>query len=186
MRKILFSRNSECIQPIRELVMKQKHRTLVLWALDCAPRFLKIYERKYPQETRLQEAIDSARAWACGDIKMPVAKKAILAAHKAAREAECNPAAQAAARAIGHAAATVHVETHALGIVFYGLSACVYANDLEDADSLVERELEWFYERLLYWEMNVDRVRQKWAPFLLREDEINKEKALYERKKKKL
>jgi len=93
--------------------------------------------------------LETAAAWARGDVKMPVAKKAIHAAHNAANAVEGDYAAQAAARAAGHAAATVHVETHALGLVFYGLTAFIYAADPNEADDIIEKELKWFYDRLI-------------------------------------
>lgn len=178
MRKLLFSRESDCIQPLRCLVEQQKHRTLVAWALDCAPRILEIFETRVPDEPRPRQALQTARDWAEGRVKMPVAKKAIHAAHAAATEAENDPAAQAAARAAGHAAATVHVETHALGLVFYGLTAVVYATPESERDTAVQATLVWFYERLLHWQAHIDEVDTPWAEFLLREDVPNKEKLL--------
>lgn len=182
MKKLLFTRESECIQPIRELIEKQKHRTLAMWAVDCAGRVLAIFEERYPQDKRPYEAIMAAQAWMRGDIKMPVAKKAILAAHNAATEVEHDPAACAAARAMGHAAASVHVETHALGLIFYGLTAYVYSMDPKDVDDVVKKECKWFYDRLLYWEVNIDKVDTTWAPFLLNDNAPNKEKLLREKK----
>ncbi len=178
MRKMLYTRDSECIQPIRELIEVQKHRTLVMWVFDCAPRVLSIFEKEYPEETRPREAIETAKAWARGEVKMPAAKAAILAADKAATEAEACPAAQAAACAVGHAAATVHVETHALGLVCYGLTAFVYAAESESADDVVVRECEWFLDRLRFWAINIERIETTWAPFLLRDDVPNKEQLL--------
>lgn len=186
MRKILFSRDSECIRPIRALIEQQKHRTLVAWAFDCAPHVLEVYERQYPHDARPREALETAKAWAKGRVKMPAAKKAIHAAHHAAAEAEGCPAAQAAARAVGHAAATVHVETHALGLVFYGLTAFVYDASTSDYDDIVKRECGLFYERLLYWQEHIDHSDMRWAEFLLREDVPNKEKLLEEKQKKKV
>lgn len=178
MRKLLFSRESECVQPLRSLVEQQNHKTLVLWALDCSPRFLEIFEKDFPNEPRPRELIGIAWQWARGEIKMPAAKKAIHAAHNAAKEAEGYPAAQAAARAVGHAAATIHVETHALGIVFYGLTALVYAESPDDTDAFVQKECDWFYDRLKYWEANYSNVDMTWAPFLTDESAPNKEALL--------
>lgn len=178
MRKVLFSRESECIQPIRSLIEKQTHKTLVLWALDCARRFLDIFEKDFPDETRPRRMIDIAKLWAKGEVKMPVAKKVIHEAHNAATDAEGYPAAQAAARAIGHAAGTIHVETHALGMVFYGLTALVYAEKPENFDDFVNKECDWFLERLKYWETNYDKVETDWATFLLDENRPNKEAML--------
>ncbi len=185
MRKILFTRESECIQPIRALVEQQKHRALVAWAFDCAPRVLAIFERHCPNDPRPRLALETAQAWARGEVKMPAAKRAIHAAHNAATEAESCPAAQAAARAVGHAAATVHVETHALGLIFYGLTAFIYDENTTAYDGIVKRECGLFYDRLMYWQDQIDRVDVPWAGFLLRDDVPNKEKLLREKQEEK-
>ncbi len=75
MKKLLFSKESNCIQPFRKLIEQQKHRTLVAWALDCAPRVLRIFEKEYPEEKRPRQALETAAAWARGEVKVPVAKK---------------------------------------------------------------------------------------------------------------
>jgi hypothetical protein len=185
MKKLLFNRDSACIQPLRELIEMQKHRTLAMWAVDCAEPVLKIFEDRYPQEKRPREAIEAAKAWMRGGIKMPVAKAAIHAAHNAATEVERDAAACAAARAMGHAAATVHVETHALGLVFYGLTAVVYSTDQLTADKAVSEELKRYYDALLFWQNNIDKADITWAPFLLRDGVPNKERLLRQRKEQK-
>lgn len=173
MRKLLFSRSSECIQPLRTLVEQQTHPTLVLWALDCAPAFLNLFEQLVQNDCRPRTALETAAQWARGQVKMPAAKQAIHAAHNAAASAS-NPIAEAAARAVGHAAATVHVETHALGLVFYGLTALVYNSTPEEADKIVDERLDWFYSRLLYWQNFDGTMQMQWAPFLLK-NKPNKE-----------
>lgn len=178
MKKLLVTRESASLQPIRELIEKQKHRTLVLWGIDCAERILAIFEAKYPQDKRPREALEAAQVWARGEIKMPVAKKAAHAAHNAATAVANDPAACAAARAMGHVVGTVHVETHAIGIVMYGITALVYAAAPKVADEVIAEECQWFYDRLLYWEANVDQADTTWAAFLLRDDVPNKERLL--------
>ena len=134
MRKLLVTRESACLQPIRELIEKQKHRTLVMWSIDCAEHILPIFEEKHPHDKRPREAVEAAKAWAHGKIKMPLAKKAAHAAHNAATDVvEADPAACAAARAMGHVVGAVHVETHAIGVVMYGITAFVYAAEQKDA-----------------------------------------------------
>lgn len=176
MKKLLFNRDSDCIQPLRSLIETQKHRTLALWAADCAEPVLTLFEERIVNDNRPREALEAAQKWMRGEIKMPGAKRAIHAAHNAATQAEYDPVACAAARAIGHAAATVHVETHALGLVFYGMTAMVYA-DPAKAEETVRAECARYYERLLYWEENIDKLQRPWALFLLK-DAPNKELAL--------
>ncbi|MEA4869531.1 MAG: hypothetical protein VB062_02700 [Christensenella sp.] len=180
-RKILFTRESECIQPLRQLIERQTHRTLVAWALDCAARPLAFFEERIPKEVRPREAMEISRLWARGEVKMPFARRAILAAHRAAGEAGAiDPRAEAAARAVGHACATIHAETHALGLVFYWLSALFRSAEPEDADRKIQSELRFLTERLLWWEQNPSEWDAPWAVFL-RKDMPNKERLRHER-----
>ncbi len=176
MRKILYDRHSECLQPLRELIENQTHRTLALWALDCAAPMLALFENRVKEDLRPREALITARAWMRGEVKMPEAKRAIHAAHNAATQAKDDIVARSAARAVGHAAATVHVETHALGLPFYGLTALTYL-DPAHAEQAVANEIKRYYDRLLYFQENTDRLNLPWAAFLLK-DAPNKERAL--------
>ena len=61
-------------------------------------------------------------------MKLTEAKKIIKEVQVAAREAEGNPAAQAAARAIGATTATINTVTSSLGLVFYGAASIAYTS----------------------------------------------------------
>ena len=185
LRKILFNRDSECLQPLLTLIEKQKHRTLVLWALEYADELANKFETKYPNETRPREVVNACRAWARGEVKMPFAKKAIHAAHNAATEITDDIVYCSIARAIGQVVATVHVETHAIGGPIYALTALTYESGQDNAQAAIMKECNKLYERLLYWEKNVDTVQMPWAEFLLRDDVPNKEKLLREKKEQK-
>ena len=182
MRRILFNRESDCLQPLLALIEKQKHRTLVLWALEYAEGLADKFQTKYPDESRPREAISACRAWSQGAVKMPVAKKAIHAAHNAATEISDDIVYCSIARAIGQAVSTVHVETHAIGGPLYALTALVYEVGHEKSQEAVTKECDRLYERLLYWEKNVETAGTPWAAFLLRDDVPNKEKLLREKR----
>lgn len=173
MRKLLFSRHTEAIQPIRILITKQKHQTIIQWAMECANIFLNIFEGKIPNDNRPRNSLFKANLWAGGQIKMPEAKRAILDCHKAATDAKAFPAIEAAARAIAHAAASVHVETHAIGLIIYGLTALVYNRE----ESIIEQYLDYFYDRLLHYQDHYDSNDNNWAAFILK-DKPNKEAIL--------
>ncbi len=176
--KILFTRDSESLQELRILITKQKHRTLVMWALDCATVPLAQFERVYPQELRPRKALELAEAWARGKIKMPAAKRAILDAHAAAKEID-DVVCAALCHAIGHAAATVHVETHALGLPFYELTALVLNYGKENYQQPVRDRINEYVQRLLYWQENIEQVDLEWAGFLQENNRPNKEYLLW-------
>ncbi|AEV29566.1 hypothetical protein SpiGrapes_1770 [Sphaerochaeta pleomorpha str. Grapes] len=175
--QLLFSRDSECLQDLMHLIGEQKHRTLVLWAFDCAQAPLTLFEIGHPLETRPRTALQTCQAWARGDVKMPVARKAILACHAVAKE-HTDTVTGLLAHAIGQACSTVHVETHALGLVFYELSAIVYTQGLDGCQMAVEEKIKSYYDRLLYWQGEIEHFEGSWAPFLLDEHTENKEKVL--------
>jgi hypothetical protein len=180
--QILFSRDSECLLELIALIQMQKHRTLVMWALDCAQEPLALFEMNYPNETRPRRALELCEAWAKGVIKMSEAKKAILDAHAVAKEID-DQECIALVHAIGHAGATVHVETHALGLVFYELTAIVLRVGLDQCDLAVGNRISTYVDRLLYWQTNIDRLDVSWAAFLLDDTRPNKEKILNGKRK---
>lgn len=180
--KMLFSRDSQCLQELIKLIQLQKHRTLVMWALDCAKLTLQQFEAKYPDEHRPKTCLELCETWARGEIKMPIAKHAILASHAVAKELNDNEY-SALCHAIGHAGATVHVETHALGLPIYEMTAIVIKHGKEKFQEPVSEKLEYYYKRLLYWQENTDKLGFTWADFLLDDTRPNKERLLSEKEK---
>lgn len=108
------------------------HRLLALWAADCAEHVLPLFIER-SSDDRPKQAIETARAWARGEVPVGVAQKAAVAAHAAAREG-ASKAATAAARAAGHAVATAHMADHSLGGVIYGLKAVEASGGSTDAE----------------------------------------------------
>ena len=126
-RKMLSNWDAPYIQSLIGLIETQSKETLIRWSADYAEtRLLPIYEARFPHDPRPREAITAARRWLGKEIKLPAAKPAILACHEAAREADSDPTAQAAARAIGQSASTIHAPTHVAGLALYGALAVAY------------------------------------------------------------
>ncbi len=125
---------------LAELLANKDRKALAVWAADCAEHVLPLFEKERPEDDRPRKAIEAARAFARGEIRVGEARKAALAAHAAARDCT-DDAARAAARAAGHAAATAHVARHALGPVMYATKAAGFAASAS--------EREWQLRRLL-------------------------------------
>jgi hypothetical protein len=100
---------------------KKNQKKLALWAANYAEEILPYFKEKYSKDDRPSKAIEAARDWVKGEIKIGEARTAALGAHAAARKArdDNNLAACFAARAAGHAAATAHVPRHAYGVPYY-------------------------------------------------------------------
>jgi len=120
-----------------------RHRQLAIWAADCAEHVLALFEASRPLDDRPRHAIETARAWAAGEVSVGAARTAALAAHAAARDAT-DLAAREAARAAGHAVATAHMADHSLGPAWYGVRAVRASAGVEAA----ERERVWQFEQL--------------------------------------
>jgi hypothetical protein len=115
------------IQSLVKLVETQSKSTLAHWAVDYAEQvLLPLWCKYFPDDLRPQNSLNAARDWLSGAIKLPQAKKTILECHAAAREANENPAAQAAARAMGQSASTIHSARHCIGLALYGALAVAY------------------------------------------------------------
>lgn len=127
LRKMLGSADSSYIISLMCLIETQNKTTIAKWCVDYAEEhILPIYEKAYPNDERLREALKVAHDWFEGKVKLPVVKKLILEVREAAREAEENPAAQAAARAVGQAVTAIHTTTQSLSLAFYGCAAIAY------------------------------------------------------------
>jgi len=103
---------------------EDEHRVIAIWAADCAEHVLSLFEDYYPEDNRPRKAIEAARAWALGNLKMIEARKFAFAAHAAARDA-IRPESIAAARSAGYAAATAHVPNHAKYAASYAVKASI-------------------------------------------------------------
>jgi len=126
---------------------EQDHRSLVLWAADCAEHVLPYFEEKYPKDGRPRKALEAGRAWGRGEITMSEVRAAAFAAHAAARGAD-HAAARAAARAAGHAAATAHVAGHARHAAAYAVIAATDAAVPTAVAAGTATERDWQYRRL--------------------------------------
>lgn len=126
-RKMLSDWNAQYIQSLMKLIETQSKVTLAIWAVDYSELvILPLWSKYYPDDLRPQNALSAAREWLLGTIKLPQAKSAILDCHAAAREADGNSVAQAAARTIGQCASTIHSARHCIGLAFYGAIAVAY------------------------------------------------------------
>src|SRR5439155_794953 len=89
------------------------HHLLALWAASCAEHVLDLFESARPHDPRPRVAIEHARAWVSGEVKMTEARTAAGAAMAAARDLRGAP--RHAAYAAGQAGVVAHVAAHELG-----------------------------------------------------------------------
>jgi len=121
------------------------HRLLAMWAAACAEHVLPLFESVQPSDPRPRRTIESARAWARGEMTMSQARAA-AGANAAARE--LTGAARYAAYAAGQAVAVSHVAAHELGAAAYAIKAArAAAPDGEEANA-TRFECHWQREQL--------------------------------------
>jgi immunity protein 5 of polymorphic toxin system len=122
------------------------HQLLALWAATCAEHVLHLFESVQPSDPRPRQAIEQARAWVRGEIRMTQARNAAGHAMGAARE--LRGAAREAAYAAGQAAAVAHVAAHELGAAAYAIRAARAAVVESERDQAGRRECQWQREQL--------------------------------------
>ena len=163
--QILFSKDSLLLTDLCQLIAQANRRALILWALELAGKTTWELAEKYPEDHRPQEAIAASRAWAAGEIKMPIAKQAILNCHAMAKELT-NPADIARCHAVGQACSVVHTVGHALGYPLYALTTIVLELGLDDCRDFIEQRVMYYTQRLRYWMEFEKTCQQNWAGFL--------------------
>ncbi len=118
------------------------HQLLALWAADCAEHVLPLFQEVQPHDDRPRRAIELARAWARGEVRMTESRTAAGHANAAARDLQ--GAARHAAYAAAQAAAVAHVAAHELGAAAYAIRAAAAAG----GESGGRRECQWQRDQL--------------------------------------
>jgi hypothetical protein len=115
-------------------------RIVAVWAADCAERVLGLFEAEAPADSRPQDAIARTRAFARGGLDVAAEIHRRFVPGGAARGVR-TPAAVAAARAAGQAAAIPHMGAHALGAAAYAAKAAGQA--APDQPEVWSDEVRW-------------------------------------------
>ncbi|MBD5500846.1 MAG: hypothetical protein HDR10_06515 [Lachnospiraceae bacterium] len=165
--QVLFAKDSEYLQDLIFLFQNQDHRVMALWAFDFAAGSVVRLEEKYPEETRPREALEAARDWAAGKIKMRLAQRKILDCHAFAKEIDCKEDI-AICHAIGQACAVVHTAGHAIGYPIYDLTSIIYRLGIENCAETVELRKQEYIEKLLYFNQHICDYEGEWADFMLK------------------
>jgi hypothetical protein len=97
-------------------------RLVAAWAADCAERVLPWFEADSPSDDRPRALIARARAFARGELNTAEEIRRRFVGGVPAEEMG-TPAAAAAARAAGQAAAVCHMGVHALGAAAHAVKA---------------------------------------------------------------
>jgi hypothetical protein len=123
-----------------QTLSEDDRRLVAAWAADCAERVLGTFEAAAPGDDRPRVLIARARAFARGELSAAEGIRRRFVGGVAVGEVGA-PAAVAAARAAGQAAAVCHMGAHAVGAAAYAAKAAgLAARDRPDA---VEDEIRW-------------------------------------------
>lgn len=151
LRKMLGDINAPVIVSLMSVIETQSKETLTNWAVSYAEEhFLDIYEKFYPENQIFRETIKAVRECVAGELKLKDVKPFLKEATKTAREADVNPVAQAAARAVSVACAVIQTPTNALGFTFYGAAAVVYDHiGLEEKPDVYDALADGEFQKML-------------------------------------
>lgn len=122
------------------------HQLLTLWAATCAEHVLHLFESAQPEDLRPRQAIEAARAWTRGELKMMETRASGGHAMGAARD--LHGSARFAAYAAGQAAVVAHVAAHELGAAAYAIKAARTAAPSGEGENAGQFECRWQREQL--------------------------------------
>ena len=132
-------------------------------AIAVSYTHLDVYKRQ--NDDRVKIALDLCTKWMQGHVKMPQAKKALLSVHAIAKETN-DAYIKALAHAIGQACGSVHVETHAFGLVMYEMTSIVIKYGIDDCIPYLEEKLEYYQRMLVECDYRIKYEELEWASFL--------------------
>ncbi len=122
------------------------HRLLALWAAACAEHVLHLFESVQPSDPRPHQAIEAARAWTRGELKMMETRA--LGGHAMGAARDLHGSARFAAYAAGQAAVVAHVAAHELGAAAYAIKAARAAAPSGEGENAGRLECLWQREQL--------------------------------------
>src|SRR5215468_4060184 len=122
------------------------HHLLALWAASCAEHVLDLFESVRPRDPRPRQAIEHARAWVRGEVKMMQARAAGGHAMGAAKDMRGAP--RHAAHAAGQAGVVAHVAAHELGAATYAIKAAQSAAPKGQGKKAGQVECRWQRDQL--------------------------------------
>ena len=81
-RKMLSDVNAPYLQSLMRLIETQSKTTLANWSIDYAEaHILPIYEKHMSGDTRPRRALDAAKEWLDGKVKLPYVKNIMCVSH---------------------------------------------------------------------------------------------------------
>ena len=122
------------------------HQLLALWAASCAEHVLHLFKSARPEDPRPRPAIDHARGWVRGEVRMTQARAA--GGHAMAAARDLRGAARHAAYAAGQAGVVAHVAAHDLGAAAYAIKAGRAAAPDGEAEAAGRLECRWQRDQL--------------------------------------
>src|SRR6202035_587807 len=122
------------------------HHLLALWAALCAEHVLPLFESMRPDDLRPRQAIEAARAWTRGELKMMETRA--LGGHAMGAARDLHGSARFAAYAAGQAAVVAHIAAHELGAAAYAIKAARAAAPSGEGESAGRLECRWQRDQL--------------------------------------
>ena len=117
------------------------HHLLAIWAADCAQHVLHLFEEMQSNDERPRRAIEAARAWTRGELKMMETRA--LGGHAMDAARDLHGAARFAAYAAGQAAVVAHVAAHELGAAAYAIKAVRETAPKDRIEEFGRSECQW-------------------------------------------
>lgn len=165
--RVLFGKDSPLLTELSALLAGQNRRAVVLWAFSLAEETVSRLGEQLPGEEQPAAMLAACRLWAAGTVKMPAARREILACHALAKSLP--PEEAALCHAAAQACSTVHTPGHALGFPLYELTALVLRHGPESCREPVEKRAAEYCGRLIFWQKEEQKGDFRWAEFLRRD-----------------
>ena len=159
--KIFFNLDSSCLKEVFAKCDNLSKLEMASFMLEEVKGIKEVLYAKFGDD--ILKAYDLCERWFQGEIKMPLAKRAILKVHALAKESD-DPYYAALLHAYGQALSCLHSKRHIKGLFIYELTALVYK--YPDYEEYVKDKIASYLEHL----GAIKIPEGKKAAFLLKEE----------------
>ena len=125
------------------------HQLLALWAAACAEHVLDLFESAQPEDPRPRQAIEHARAWVRGEVKMMQGSRGGRAGVQWARPETCAEQHGTLHTLRARPGPVAHVAAHELGAAAYAIKAARAAAPEGEGEAAGRRECRWQRDQVL-------------------------------------
>lgn len=158
--KLYFTGNSACLQPLVHLVKLQGMHNFILWILECVESIVIDFNKAFPKEKRPRLSLNYAKKYINCKLHVLNLKSSIDNTYEAASQFDKEY--KYLCKAIAYGCNAVYHPHNWIKFIIYSLQVIVLKCGEVNFEDSVTDQINYYYDRLLYWQENAMKQKIRW------------------------